>query len=304
MNIVSARIVFQIFFFGLFTFLAFVTEFSYLAGYPVSIFLEADPLVAIATAVSTHSLYRGLLWALVLLLPTLLLGRFFCNWICPYGSLHQFVGWFTDRKSQQQKIDGNRYRPLYALKYYILIAMVVAAAFGSLQIGLLDPISMLVRSFTVSVWPSLDLATGWLTRPRAHQWGWVIGFLFLFVLSMNLVIPRFFCRALCPLGATLGVLSRFSLWRIDQALSRKENRQGSSFRDTFVSHFHITTSGNFSDPALLCCVMEMGVDRIMFSVDYPFVENQPGVDWIEKVSLSREDREKILNGNATRLLGL
>ena len=50
--------------------------------------------------------------------------------------------------------------------------------------------------------------------------------------------------------------------------------------------------------------MEMGVDRIMFSVDYPFVENQPGVDWIEKVSLSREDREKILNGNATRLLRL
>ncbi len=50
--------------------------------------------------------------------------------------------------------------------------------------------------------------------------------------------------------------------------------------------------------------MEMGVDRIMFSVDYPFVENRPGVDWIEEVSLSAEDREKILNGNVTRLLKL
>jgi 2,3-dihydroxybenzoate decarboxylase len=102
----------------------------------------------------------------------------------------------------------------------------------------------------------------------------------------------------------LGESLPFSLWRIDQALSRKENRRASSFRDTFSSHFHITTSGNFSDPALLCCVMEMGVDRIMFSVDYPFVENQPGVDWIEQVSLSADDREKILNGNVTRLLKL
>ncbi len=102
----------------------------------------------------------------------------------------------------------------------------------------------------------------------------------------------------------LGESLPFSLWRIDQALSRKENRRTSSFRDTFASHFHITTSGNFSDPALLCCVMEMGVDRIMFSVDYPFVENRPGVDWIEEVSLSAEDREKILNGNVTRLLKL
>ncbi len=102
----------------------------------------------------------------------------------------------------------------------------------------------------------------------------------------------------------LGESLPFSLWRIDQALSRKENRRASSFRDIFCSHFHITTSGNFSDPALLCCVMEMGADRIMFSVDYPFVANQPGVDWIEQVSLSAEDREKILNGNVTRLLKL
>ena len=57
-------------------------------------------------------------------------------------------------------------------------------------------------------------------------------------------------------------------------------------------------------PSLLCCVMEMGVDRILFSVDYPFVPNPPGVKWMETVPLSNEDRAKILNGNATRLLKL
>lgn len=58
----------------------------------------------------------------------------------------------------------------------------------------------------------------------------------------------------------------FSLWRINQAMSRPGNRSN-SFRDYFCNHFYITTSGFFSDPALLCCVQELGVDRIMFSVD-------------------------------------
>ena len=54
----------------------------------------------------------------------------------------------------------------------------------------------------------------------------------------------------------------------------------------------------FLRPALLCCIMEMGVDRILFSIDWPFVANAPGVEWLEGLSLSNEDKEKILNANA------
>ena len=93
----------------------------------------------------------------------------------------------------------------------------------------------------------------------------------------------------------------FLLWRIDMALSRGAERPG-AFRDTFCEHFWITTSGNFSTPALLCSMMEMGADRILFSVDYPFVPNPPGTQWMETVQLSPEDKEKILSGNARRLL--
>jgi len=101
----------------------------------------------------------------------------------------------------------------------------------------------------------------------------------------------------------LGESLPFSLWRIDMALGRQGNRK-SAFRDTFHQHFWITTSGNFSTPALLCSVMEMGADRILFSVDYPFVPNPPGVQWMEHVPLGPEDREKMLSGNAKRLLKL
>src|SRR3989475_6049627 len=98
----------------------------------------------------------------------------------------------------------------------------------------------------------------------------------------------------------LGESLPFSLWRINQALAR--GGEPIAFRDSFCEHFYITTSGNFSTPALLCCIMEMGVDRILFSVDYPFVQNGPGTKWMQDLPLSLEDRAKILSGNAKRLL--
>src|SRR5215469_7868024 len=99
----------------------------------------------------------------------------------------------------------------------------------------------------------------------------------------------------------LGESLPFMVHRIDEALGRgKSGRKG--FREYFCEHFWITTSGFFSTPALLCCMMEMGVDRIMFSVDYPFVDNPPGVRWVENVPLCAEDKVKIMSGNVKRLL--
>jgi 2,3-dihydroxybenzoate decarboxylase len=99
----------------------------------------------------------------------------------------------------------------------------------------------------------------------------------------------------------LGESLPFSAWRIDMALQRPGNRS-SAFRDCFREHFWITTSGNFSTPALVCCLLEMGADRIMFSVDYPFVPNPPGVKWMDGLPVSPEDKQKILSGNARKLL--
>jgi predicted TIM-barrel fold metal-dependent hydrolase len=95
----------------------------------------------------------------------------------------------------------------------------------------------------------------------------------------------------------------FYLWRINHSLSR-EGKGGRSFRDYFCEHFWITTSGFFSDPALACCVSELGIDRIMYSVDYPFVGNMLGAEWVERLPLNAEDRTKLLSGNAQRLLRL
>jgi 2,3-dihydroxybenzoate decarboxylase len=96
----------------------------------------------------------------------------------------------------------------------------------------------------------------------------------------------------------------FLLWRIDSALKRP-GQKPLSFRDIFSKNFYLTTSGFFTNPALLCCVMEMGVDHILFAFDWPFVaDSRPAVDWMSGAPLSDEDKAKILSGNAKKLLRL
>jgi len=93
----------------------------------------------------------------------------------------------------------------------------------------------------------------------------------------------------------------FLLWRIDAMFARAGNKKV-NFRETFCEHFYITTSGFFSDPAMLCCIQEIGVDRILFAVDFPYVENKPATAWMERIQLNSEDKAKILSGNVKRLL--
>ncbi|MDO9437637.1 amidohydrolase family protein [Hydrogenophaga sp.] len=100
----------------------------------------------------------------------------------------------------------------------------------------------------------------------------------------------------------LGESVPFQLWRLDQALSRP-GQKSVRFREIFTRNFWITTSGFFSTPALLCCAMEMGVDRILFSVDWPFVaDSSAGTRWMKDVPLCADDKNRILSGNARRLL--
>src|ERR1700721_734292 len=103
MKLRTARRISQVFFFSLFLFFVFVSDLRYYKGYPISLFLELDPLVATATAITTHTIYKGLLWSLLLLVPSILLGRIFCNWICPYGILHHFTGWLLGKGRDDEK---------------------------------------------------------------------------------------------------------------------------------------------------------------------------------------------------------
>lgn len=253
----------QIIFFSLFLFLLLRTEFrgSLHAGgsdlirlpYPVQLFFQFDPLVMLSNALSSRALYHGLLWSLVVLIPTMLLGRFFCGWICPLGSIHHFFSSLrSERKRGKQLIESNRYKRWQTTKYYLLVAALIAAVLGTGIVGWLDPFSLLVRSLSLSILPATDYALNAALHAMEHsrfaavqmvgsglhfifgalllgfkqpyfQQGVWLGIIFIFLLTLNFRFTRFWCRALCPLGALLGIVSRWSILGLVKSTERCED---------------------------------------------------------------------------------
>jgi polyferredoxin len=288
MNIVTTRRICQGFFFVLFLWFCAVTSLGdqwwQLRGWPVNWIIQLDPLVGLATLLSTRTVYAGLLWGLVTIVLTIILGRFFCGWICPFGSIHQFVGFLAKRKrSTPEKIKLHQYHPGQSIKYWILIFLLTISAlelaidlirlpvthrllFGilvlailtlmilnavrqtqvnpkkigivfsifiaiwlllstlfngyqisaaSLQIGLLDPMPLVYRSINLVILPLVDRTSASIsTIPRFYDNIWLIAVIFLTAILLNLVVPRFYCRFICPTGAMFGILSRLALWRM------------------------------------------------------------------------------------------
>lgn len=98
----------------------------------------------------------------------------------------------------------------------------------------------------------------------------------------------------------------FNVWRIDHIL-RKGRRSMPCERqigDYLRENVYITTSGNFRTPTLLSTMLEVGSDRIMYSVDYPFEKHEDAAQWFDRCEISEADRQKIGRGNARKLFGL
>ena len=215
--------------------------------YPVEAFLLADPFVATMTVFSTHTVYRGLLWSVGLLALTLIFGRVFCGWICPFGTMHHFFAWIWPSNYGRggSRVEANKTHGYQRVKYYLMYAFLLASLAGSAIGGLFDPICIAVRAIGLGVIPALQYGLGrglsevanvpvrpvqtvadksqdflattvWQSHQFYFHQTWFILFLLIAVLFMNRFIPRFWCRVLCPLGSFLGVFARFALFGMEK----------------------------------------------------------------------------------------
>jgi len=102
-----------------------------------------------------------------------------------------------------------------------------------------------------------------------------------------------------------GEMLPFMLARID-AMLRVEKVDSMALEPSqyFQRNIWVTTSGLFSIPPVMCTVQVLGVDRVLFSVDYPFGSNAAGRALLDTLPLSPDDKAKIAGGNAERVLGL
>ncbi|MDP1761146.1 MAG: 4Fe-4S binding protein, partial [Deltaproteobacteria bacterium] len=220
MRIVTVRRISQAFFLVVFLWFCVTATLGanwwQLRGWPINWILDLDPLTALATALATGTLYATLTWSLVAIGQTLFLGRFFCGFACPLGTINQATSWVARRGlNLAGRVEANRHRRPQAWKYYLLAFLLALAWMGSVQTGIIDPLPLLHRSVNLALLPLADNGLGVLSdEPRFYTSAWFIGVVFLGVVGLNLVLPRFFCRFICPLGALFGLLGRFSPWRI------------------------------------------------------------------------------------------
>ena len=106
----------------------------------------------------------------------------------------------------------------------------------------------------------------------------------------------------------LGEAIPFNLWRIDwRNVWMTPPPRGKAKRlvaDYMCENFHLTTSGNYRTQTLIETMLEVGADRIMFSIDWPFDNIDEGSAWFDRTSISEPDRRKIGRTNAIKLFKL
>lgn len=103
----------------------------------------------------------------------------------------------------------------------------------------------------------------------------------------------------------MGEMLPMMLARCDEILSRETaDYLQRPVSQTIIDQVHVTTSGLFTMPPLQVLLAVFGIDRVMFSVDYPYSPNAKGRAFLDQLPLAPADRVKLAHGNADRLLKL
>lgn len=220
--------------------LAFVALFvwSRRGGWPaavVNIPMRLDPLAMLAHLLASRTVLAGSALALLIVVLTLAVGRAWCGWLCPLGTLLDLFSPRSRRGAPKAAPDSLR-----QAKYGLLLTILVAALFTNLTLMIFDPLTILFRTLSVSVWPAVDQlvtaaeftlygipmlrpaisAFDGLVRPKMlppeptfYRYTLLYAGVFVSVVLLNLAASRFWCRYLCPLGGALGLLSKVAILR-------------------------------------------------------------------------------------------
>lgn len=204
-------------------------------GLPSDLFLRFDPLVGTAIPLVTRTVIPPLFPAVFTILLAVLAGRIFCGWLCPMGATLDIAGGITRRFLRRKKVAFlHSHDPVpRSLKYLVLIVILTAALCGVNLAFWASPIPLTTRLYALVLHPlglegvgqGLETASPLLERAEMLDWlywnpdtryfytSWFVGAFWFVLIVLECVRPRFWCRYLCPVGALLGLFSRFSFWR-------------------------------------------------------------------------------------------
>ena len=198
---------------------------------PADIYLRLDPLLGMNAVFAAREVIGRALWSFILIGATLVVGRFFCAYVCPTGASIDFLDFLFFRKKKRPGLKAEaKFRKV---KYFLLVIFITAALTGLSLAFVMDPLALLTRFYTFFIYPLaitlinliVDLlrplfrALGWVTLSHLHYFQSVYYMsaitLLIFggIIVLNRLVPRFWCRYLCPLGAFLSLISPLGLFK-------------------------------------------------------------------------------------------
>lgn len=201
---------------------------------PPDLFLRLDPLASLALPLAAREFIGRLIPGLAVIGLTLILGRVFCGYICPFGCTLDLVNWLKRRIGGRRPTRPPQLNPGWSrVKYGLLVAILTAALAGISLVFWGSPIALISRFYALLMHPlALEAASSALHHGESvfESLGWTgaayisiktrafdsLIFLLAFfglLFWLEWRRPRFWCRLLCPAGALLALVSRRPTWR-------------------------------------------------------------------------------------------
>lgn len=227
----SFRRSFQYAILAVFIIFLYVAHYPFASSLPIDVFLRLDPVAALSAILTGKVLIKSLLISLVTIGSAVLLGRAFCGWFCPMGTTIDIFEKILFRKTKNKNKEGaGTYR---GLKYIILVLVVFSSLAGLSLAPFVDPIPLATRIYGTVIYPVMILLSNLvldMVRPLTdhlnirsleylsleqpvYSMSVTTILIFIAIMALSRIESRFFCRNLCPLGALLGICSRYNLWQ-------------------------------------------------------------------------------------------
>lgn len=197
-----------------------------------------DPLVALLAVCAGTATLAVVLWGVAAVAFALVFGRAFCGWICPLGTLLDGVRRLSAPLTGRMQLRSPAGLGRWPLA--ILAGLLLATLLGTPLLGVMEPLAISERAVATALGPWSEAAGQQLRAAQrsgerepapgfiddytfigapvrreghAYAWGWIGAVVLGSIVAAELILPRLWCRALCPSGAALGLLARWSLVR-------------------------------------------------------------------------------------------